>query len=81
MRRALLVLLAVVLLSGFAFVRGCSGPRPQLVSARMRGPVAEAIVRNASFGEGQIEVDFRLRPRAGGAPFLHSERAALRPHG
>ena len=80
MRRGLLVALAVVLVSGFAFVRGCSGPRAQLVSARMRGPVAEAIVRNGGFGEGQIQVDFRVRPRAGGAPVLHSERATLRPH-
>jgi opacity protein-like surface antigen len=80
MRRALVALAAVALLSGLAFVRGCSGPRPQLVSARMRGPVAEAIVRNGSFGEGQIQVDFRVHPRAGGAPFLHSEKPTLRPH-
>jgi hypothetical protein len=79
MRRAVLLLLAVLLLSGFAFVRWCSGPRPQLVSARMRGTVAEAVIRNGSFGEGQIEVDFRVRPRGGGAPFLHSEKATLRP--
>ena len=38
------------------------------------------IVRNGVFGEGQIQVDFRVRPRAGGAPVLHGERATLRPH-
>jgi len=80
MIRALLLLLGVLVLAGIGFVRGCSGPRPELVSARMRGPVAEAVVRNAGPGEGQIEVDFRLRPRAGGAPLLKSERATLRPH-
>ena len=37
-------------------------------------------VRNGGFGEGQIQVDFRVRPRAGGAPVLHSEKATLRPH-
>ena len=51
-------------------------------SAKRADPVftiAEAVVRNAGSGEGQIQVDFRLRPRAGGAPLLHSEKATLRP--
>jgi hypothetical protein len=79
MKGALFVVIAVLLVAGFAWVRGCSGPRPQLVSARMRGPVAEATVRNASWGEGAIQVDFRVRPRGGGAPLLRSEKATLRP--
>jgi len=79
MIRALLLLLGVLVLACIGFVRGCSGPRPELVSARMRGTVAEAVVRNAGSGEGQIEVDFRLRPRVGGPPLLKSERATLRP--
>jgi len=79
MKRALLGLFAFVLVAGFAWVRGCSGPRPQLVSARMRGSVAEATIRNAGWGEGAIQVDFRLRPRGGGAPLLRSEKATLRP--
>jgi hypothetical protein len=29
---------------------------------------------------GLIEVDFRLRPRAGGPALLKSERSTLRPH-
>jgi hypothetical protein len=78
--RALLLLLGLLVLAGIGFVRGCSGPRPELVSARMRGKVAEAVVRNAGSGEGLIQVDFRLRPRAGGPPLLKSERATLRPH-
>jgi hypothetical protein len=45
----------------------------------MRGPVVEAVVRNAGSGEGQIQIGFRLRPRGGGAPLLHSEKATLRP--
>lgn len=79
-RVAPLLLLGIFVVAGVAFVRGCSGPRPQLVSARMRGPVVEAVVRNTGAGEGLIQVDFRLRPRAGGVPLLHSERATLRPH-
>src|SRR5205085_10238418 len=59
MKRAVLALVAFVLVAGFAWVRGCSGPRPQLVSARMRGTVAEAVIRNAGCGEGAIQVDFR----------------------
>jgi len=81
MKRALLASLTVVLIAGLAWVRGCSGPRPQLVSARMRGPVAEATVRNAGWGEGVIQVDFRRRRRGGGAPLLRSGKAALRPRG
>ena len=80
MIRALLLLLGVLVLAGIGFVRGCSGPRPELVSARMRGKVAEAVVRNAGSGEGLVEVDFRLWPRSGGPPLLKSERATLRPH-
>jgi hypothetical protein len=46
----------------------------------MRGPVAEVTVRNDSGGEGAVQIDFVLRPRGGGPPLLHSERATLRPH-
>jgi hypothetical protein len=80
MTRAILLLMTVLVAAGVAFVRGCSGPRPELVSARMRGPVAEAVVRNAGSGEGQVQLDFRVRPRASGAPILKSERATLGPH-
>ena len=80
MRRALLLALALPVFAGAAFVRGCSGPQPKLVSARMRGQVAEALVRNAGGGEGEIQVDFRVRPKAGGPPLLRSEKASLRPH-
>jgi len=80
MTRALILLLAISVGAGVLFVRGCSGAVPELVSARMRGTVVEAVVRNRGGGEGAIQVDFRLRPRAGGAPLLHSEKATLRPH-
>jgi hypothetical protein len=80
MTRALLLLIGVAIGAGVAFARGCSGPRPELVSARMRGSVVEAVIRNGGGGEGQVQVDFRLRPRTGGAPLLHSEKATLRPH-
>jgi hypothetical protein len=79
MRRAIGTLVVVILVATIGYARGCTGPRPELVSARMRGTVAEAVVRNAGSGEGEIQVDFRLRPRAGGAPLLHSEKATLRP--
>lgn len=79
MIRALVALLAVILACGALWVRGCSGPRPQLVSARMRGQVAEAVVKNTGFGEGQVQVDFRVRPRSG-PPVLRSEKATLRAH-
>jgi len=39
----------------------------------------EATIRNAGWGEGVIQVDFRLRPRGGGAPLLRSEKTTLRP--
>ena len=45
----------------------------------MRGPVAEATIRNIGWGEGAIQVNFRLRPRGGGAPLLRGEKATLRP--
>lgn len=80
MKVPLVGLAVVIVLGGALFVRNCSGPRPQLVSARMRGPVAEAVIRNAGSGEGEIQVDFRARPRDGGAPLLHSEKASLRPN-
>ena len=80
MIRSLLLLLAFALACGVLWVRGCSGPRPLLLSARMRGPVAEAIVRNEGGGEGQIQVDFRVRPKGAGATILRSEKATLRPH-
>jgi len=79
MKRALFTSLTVVLVAGLAWVRGGSGPRPQLLSARMRGPVAEATIRNIGWGEGAIQVNFRLRPRGGGAPLLRGEKATLRP--
>ena len=68
-----------VALAGALFVRSCSGPRPRLVSARMRGQVAVATVRNDGFGEGQIDVQFTVRGRSG-PPQIKSERATLAPH-
>ncbi|HZX96326.1 MAG TPA: hypothetical protein VFE90_17525 [Myxococcales bacterium] len=80
MIRPVLMLAALVLIGGALFVRACSGPRPELVSARMRGAAVEIVVRNAGFGEGQVQLDLRLYPRAGGPPLLRSEKATLRPH-
>ena len=80
MIRTLLLLLAAAIACAVLWVRGCSGPRPQLVSARMRGQVAEAVVRNEGRGEGEVQVDFRARPRGGGAAILQTVKATLRPH-
>jgi hypothetical protein len=80
MRGTLLALAVLALVATAAAIRGCSGPRPQLVSARMRGSTAEAVVRNTGWGEGVVQVDFRVRPRGGGPVVVHSEKAALRPH-
>jgi len=80
MIRALVWLAAFVLVCGALWVRGCSGPRPQVVSSRMRAQAAEAVIRNAGFGEGEVQVDFRVRPRGGGPPILRSRKATLRPH-
>jgi hypothetical protein len=79
MIRAALVIAAALVVGGAFFVRGCSGPRPELVSARMRGAILEIVVRNTGFGEGQVQLDARIYPRAGGAPVLRSEKATLRP--
>jgi len=79
MKRLLLVAALLVAAAGVAFVRGCSGPRPALVSARMRGQIAEAVVRNEGSGEGEIQVDFRARPRSGGPALQKSRKATLRP--
>jgi hypothetical protein len=79
MIRAGLSVVVMVVLCGVLFVRSCSGPRPELVSARMRGAVLEIVVRNAGFGEGQVQLDSRLYPHGGGAPVLRSEKATLRP--
>jgi len=80
MIRALSAFIGVLVIAGILFVRGCSGARPELVSARMRGNVAEAVVRNAGSGEGEIQADFRVRLRAGGAPLQVTGKATLRPH-
>jgi len=80
MKRTLVGSGAVILICGVLWVRHCSGPRPVLVSSRMRGAVAEVVVRNEGGGEGEIQVDFRARPGDGGAPLLHSEKASLRAH-
>ena len=80
MIRTVALLLAAAILVGALFIRGCSGPRPQLVSARMRGPIAEAVVKNAGWGEGVVQIDLRVRPRGGGPATLRSEKATLRPH-
>jgi hypothetical protein len=80
MIRAALALAAVLVIAGFVFVRGCSGPRPELASAAMRGRVAEAVVRNAGSGEGEIQLEFRAHPRAGGAPLVKTEKVTLRAH-
>jgi hypothetical protein len=79
MKGTLFCLAAVAIVAVFAWIRGCSGPRPEVVSARMRGSTAEAVVRNAGWGEGAVQVDFRLKPRGSGAPLVHSEKATLRP--
>jgi hypothetical protein len=79
MIRTALVTAALVVACGALFVRGCSGPRPELVSARMRGAVLEIVVRNAGSGEGQVQLDSRVFPRGGGAAILRSEKATLRP--
>ncbi|MGE5047727.1 MAG: hypothetical protein ACM3PC_04105 [Deltaproteobacteria bacterium] len=79
MIRAALAIVVAVALCGVLWVRGCSGPRPELVSARMHGAVLEIVVRNAGSGEGQVQLDSRLYPRGGGAPILRSEKATLRP--
>ncbi len=78
--RAALVAFGALCAAALVFLRHCSGPRPSVVSARMRGSVVEAMVRNDSGGEGAVQVDFILRPKGGGVPLLHSERATLRPH-
>lgn len=77
MRRAVVSALVLVA-AGVLFVRSCSGPRPRLVSARMRGQVAVATVSNDGFGEGLIDVKFTVRGAAG-PPVVKSERAVLAP--
>lgn len=77
MKRAIAGVLGMIA-AGVLFVRSCSGPRPRLVSARLRGDVAVAVVRNDGFGEGQIDVQFTVRGRTG-APIVKSERAMLGP--
>jgi hypothetical protein len=79
MIRAALGTVAALAVCAALFVRGCSGPRPELVSARMRGTVLEIVVRNAGSGEGQVQLDSRIHPRGGGAPILRTEKASLRP--
>jgi hypothetical protein len=80
MIRAAVWLLPVLILVGVGLARSCSGPRPELVSAHMRGRVVEAVIRNAANGEGEIQIEFRMRPREGGVPLLKSRKATLRPH-
>ena len=44
------------------------------------GSTGAAVIRNSGSGEGEIQVDFRARPRDGGAPLSKSEKASLRPN-
>ncbi len=67
MRRALVILALVV--AGAAAVRACAGPRPSVAASWLEsgpsGYVATARIRNAG-GDGEIQVNFRLRERATG---------------
>jgi hypothetical protein len=78
--KAGLLALAALVAATLLFLRHCGGPDPRLVSARMRGPVVEAVLRNESGGEGDVQIDFTLRRRDGSPPLLHTQRATLRPH-
>lgn len=66
------VAIAVVLLAllGPAYLRGCAGPRPEVVAVALErtpmGLVPRATIRNKG-GPGQVEVRFRIRDLAGGA--------------
>jgi hypothetical protein len=67
------------------WVSQCSGPRAELVGApTVRPPTqpggayqVEATVRNAGPGHGEIQIVFRLRDRASGRTYQHSETAQL----
>ena len=80
MKRALVLFAIGVLAAGALWVRGCSGPTPRLLQARMRGPLVEVVLENDSAGEGVVQVDLRLHPPDGGPPLVHSEHARLQPH-
>lgn len=80
MRRALVLSLAVLLLSGVAYLRGCAGPRPRVVAVAVErtpgGLVPRATIRNDG-NAGQVEVRFRARDRATGRVVAEEAAADL----
>jgi hypothetical protein len=80
MRRVLALSLALLLLSGVAYVRGCVGPRPTVLAVALEpspaGLVPLATVRNDG-GAGQVEVRFRIRDRATGRVVAEDAAADL----
>ena len=78
MKRGIGLFAAGTLLAFILFARFCSGPRPRVVEARVRGNRAEIVLRNDSSGEGDVQVEVRARPRGGGPPLVQTRTTSLR---
>lgn len=80
MRRALLLCVALLLLGGAAYLRGCAGPRPRVLAVGLEpspaGLVPRATIRNDG-GPGQVEVRFRIRDRTTGRVVAEEAAADL----
>lgn len=83
MRAAFGWIASLALLAALAggYLRACTGPRPEVVSAWIEplagGIRAVASVRNPG-GEGQVEVTFRITDAHGGRVFAREESSPVR---
>ncbi len=71
---------ALLLLLGAGYLRACTGPRPEVVSAWIEplagGVRAVASVRNDG-GEGQVQVDFRVVDARSGRTYARQESSPV----
>lgn len=70
MLRAVVIAVVLLALLAPAYLRGCAGPRPEVLAVSLErtpaGLVPRATIRNDG-GPGQVEVRFRIRDVARGA--------------
>ena len=85
--RRLVIAGATLAVATFAWLRGCAGPRPSVVSVVAHPPARagdpwelDATIRNAGHGEGEASVDFRLVDSATHRTWEDTGRVDLDPH-
>jgi hypothetical protein len=79
MKARAMVVPALISAAAIGFwLRSCSGPRPRIVAAELRGETAVVTIQNGGDGEGEVQVSVRLEPRDGGPPLIAEQKFDLR---